>query len=108
MGLFDTTKTGGIGFAKVVNKQDFTNYDLLDKLSGVKVSFGVPTMGDIRGVESVMYKNVTATHDVFARVDGKNVIMGKIATDGVGTVVGKTSITSDMEMISPLWQKVKN
>ncbi len=39
MGLFDFTKSQGAGFAKIPNTQGFTNETLLEKLSGVQVSF---------------------------------------------------------------------
>ncbi len=38
MGFFDMSAGGNNGFASVENKQGFTNEDLLEKLSGVKVS----------------------------------------------------------------------
>ncbi|MCR5717370.1 MAG: hypothetical protein K6G23_11025 [Lachnospiraceae bacterium] len=83
MGLFDMSNGGNMGFASVKNTQNFTNEDLLEKLSDVKVSFGEPIMGDIKGTQSVMYKKVTDMYDVFVRVNKKDIIMGKIGTDGV-------------------------
>ncbi len=90
------SKGNGVGFAKIKNTQNFTNEDLLDKLSVIKVSFGEPQMGDIKGTQSVMYKKVTEKFDVFVRVDGKNVIMGKIGTDGVSSVATAMSMMVDM------------
>ena len=82
MGLFDMSSGGNMGFASVKNTRNFTNQDLLDKLSGITVSFGTPVMGDIKGTQSVMYRNVTPEYDVFCRVDKGNVIMGKIGAGG--------------------------
>ena len=96
MGLFDMSKGSGVGFAKVKNTQNFTNQDLLDKLSEIKVSFGVPVMGDIKGTQSVMYKKVSEKFDVFVRVDGSNVIMGKIGTDGVSSAATAVNMMLDM------------
>ena len=96
MGLFDMSKGSGVGFVKIKNTQNFTNQDLLDKLSGIKVSFGEPQMGDIKGTQSVMYKKVSEKFDVFVRVDGSNVIMGKIGTDGVSSVGTALSMMVDM------------
>ena len=96
MGLFDMSKGSGVGFAKVKNTQNFTNQDLLDKLSEVKVSFGVPVMGDIKGTQSVMYKKVSEKFDVFVRVDGSNIIMGKIGTDGVSSAATAVNMMLDM------------
>jgi uncharacterized protein YxjI len=96
MGLFDLSKGSGVGFVKIKNTQNFTNQDLLDKLSGIKVSFGEPQMGDIKGTQSVMYKKVSEKFDVFVRVDGSNVIMGKIGTDGVSSVGTAISMMVDM------------
>lgn len=45
MAFFDMTKPNGTGFARIPNKQNFTNQDLLNKLSEVKVTFGTPVMG---------------------------------------------------------------
>ena len=45
MAFFDMTKPNGTGFARIPNKQNFTNDDLLKKLSAVKVTFGTPVMG---------------------------------------------------------------
>ena len=53
MGLFDMTKPNGTGFARIPNKQNFTNEDLLKKLSAVKVTFGTPVMGSIGDYEAV-------------------------------------------------------
>ncbi|MBQ7076928.1 MAG: hypothetical protein IJM91_02200 [Lachnospiraceae bacterium] len=96
MGLFDQSKGNGMGFAKVPNKQNFTNEDLLNKLSAIEVSFGTPVMGDIKGTQSVMYKQVGGIFDVFVRVDGKNVIMGKIGTDGVSGLEAAFSMTKSL------------
>lgn len=86
MGMFDTLKSGGVGFAKVPNKQGYTNDYLLLKLSKIDVSFGKPSMGDITGKQCVLYKNASFKYDIFTRVDGNNIIMGKIGTDGVSSV----------------------
>lgn len=86
MGLFDLSKGDGVGFAKIPNKMGFTNQDLLEKLSAVKVSFGTPEMGTVGKYEAVMYKKVSDRFDVFVRIDGKNIIMGKIGTDGVSSL----------------------
>lgn len=83
MGFFDMSDSKGIGFAKIPNTQGFTNEALLEKLSAVTVSFGTPEMGSINGTQSVLYKKVSDSYDVFVRVDGSNIIMGKIGTDGV-------------------------
>ena len=85
MGFFDMSKPNGTGFAKIPNTQNFTNQDLLDKLSAVKVSFGTPEMGLVGDYEAVLYKMVSTRFDVFVRVDGKNIIAGKIGTDGVSS-----------------------
>ncbi len=96
MGLFDMSNAGGMGFASVKNTQNFTDEDLFEKLSAVQLSFGNPVMGDINGTPAVMYKNVTSSFDVFARVDKKNVIMGKIGADGVSSVSTALSMGLDM------------
>ena len=58
-----------------------TNEQLFEKLSAIKVSFGIPIMGDIFGTQSVMYKNVTSYYDIFVRVHKDKIIMGKIGKD---------------------------
>lgn len=85
-----------MGFAKIENTAGFTNEDLFEKLSAVKVSFGVPVMGDIKGTPSVMYKKVSEQFDLFVRVDGKNVIMGKIGTDGVSSAATALNMGLDL------------
>ena len=74
MGFFDMSKPNGTGFAKVPNKLNFTNQDLLEKLSNIKVSFGTPVMGMVGDYEAVLYKQVSVRFDVFVRIDGKNII----------------------------------
>lgn len=96
MGLFDMSGGGNMGYASVKNTQNFTDKDLFVKLSAVKVSFGEPVMGDINGTPAVMYKNVSDSFDVFARANGKNVIMGKIGTDGVSSV--STALNMGMDL----------
>lgn len=64
MGLFDMSKGDGIGFAKIENKQGYTEGDLLEKLSAVQVTFGAPVMGDIGGKKAVLYKKVVTIHDL--------------------------------------------
>ena len=78
MAFFDMTKPNGTGFARIPNKQNFTNQDLLNKLSEVKVTFGTPVMGSIGDYEAVLYERVSLKYDLFVRVDGKNIIAGKI------------------------------
>ena len=85
MGLFDMSKPNGTGFAKIPNKQNFTNEDLYEKLSKIKVSFGTPVSGLVGDYDAVLYKQVSVRFDVFVRVDGKNIIAGKIGTDGVSS-----------------------
>jgi hypothetical protein len=95
MGFFDKFKGGsdsgakakgaGMGYASVTNVKQFTNEDLLEKLSGVQVSFGTPIMGDVGGTPSVVYKKVTDEHDVFVRVNKDKIIMGKVGTEGVSS-----------------------
>ncbi len=97
MGLFNSSKGDGVGFAKIPNTQKFTNEDLLEKLSAIKVSFGTPIMGDIKGTQSVMYKKVGDMFDIFVRVDGDNVIMGKLGTDGVSS--GATALSMGLDML---------
>ncbi|MCR4839236.1 MAG: LURP-one-related family protein [Eubacterium sp.] len=89
-------KSSGMGFASVANVKQFTNEDLLEKLSGITVSFGTPIMGDINGTQSVMYKKVTEEHDIFVRVDKDKIIMGKIGTDGVSAASSAFSAGLDM------------
>lgn len=86
----------GFGFAKIPNTQGFTNEALLEKLSGITVSFGTPEMGSINGTQSVMYKKVSEKFDVFVRVDGNNIIMGKIGTDGVSSM--QTALSGGLDM----------
>ncbi len=86
MGLFDMSGGGNNGYASVKNTQNFTNEDLLSRLSAVKVSFGTPVMGTVGKTPSVMYKNVTDKFDVFVRVNKDDVIMGKIGADGVSSL----------------------
>lgn len=82
MGLFDFSKANGTGFAKVPNKLNLTNEDLLDKLSNVRVTFGTPEMGKIGDYQAVLYKKVTKKYSLFVRTSGKSIIMGKIAGSG--------------------------
>ena len=86
MGLFDFSAPKGTGFAKIPNKQNFSNEELLAKLKGVKTSFGTPEMGLVGDYEAVLYKLVSTRFDVFARIDGNSIIMGKIGTEGVSSV----------------------
>lgn len=85
MGLFDLSNPKGTGFAKIPNKQNFTDRDLLDKLSGIKTSLGTPVMGLVGEYEAVLYKLVSPKFDVFVRVDKNSVLVGKIGTDGVSS-----------------------
>lgn len=96
MGLFNLSDSKGFGFAKIPNTQGFTNEVLLEKLSEITVSFGTPEMGDINGTQSVMYRKVSDMFDVFVRVDGKNIIMGKIGTSGVSSMTAALSGELDM------------
>ncbi|MBR1833657.1 MAG: hypothetical protein IJ784_14720 [Ruminiclostridium sp.] len=96
MGLFNLSDSKGFGFAKIPNTQGFTNEVLLEKLSGITVSFGTPEMGDINGTQSVMYRKVSEMFDVFVRVDGKNIIMGKIGTSGVSSMT--TALSGGLDM----------
>ena len=59
MGFFDFSGGGNMGFGSVKNVQNFTNEQLFEKLSAIKVSLGTPILGDIFGTQSVMYKNAT-------------------------------------------------
>ena len=93
MGLFDMTKPNGTGFARIPNKQNFTNEDLLKKLSAVKVTFGTPVMGSIGDYEAVLYEHVSLKYDLFVRVDGKNIIAGKIGSEGVSSVHAAADFT---------------
>ena len=96
MGLFNLSDSKGFGFAKIPNTQGFTNEVLLEKLSEITVSFGTPEMGDINGTQSVMYRKVSEMFDVFVRVDGNNIIMGKIGANGVSSVTAALSGGLDM------------
>ena len=96
MGLFNLSDSKGFGFAKIPNTQGFTNEVLLEKLSEIIVSFGTPEMGDINGTQSVMYRKVSDMFDVFVRVDGKNIIMGKIGTSGVSSMT--TALSGGLDM----------
>ena len=96
MGLFNLSDSKGFGFAKIPNTQGFTNEVLLEKLSGITVSFGTPVMGSINGTQSVMYKKVSESFDVFVRVDGNNIIMGKIGTDGVSSM--QTALSGGLDL----------
>ncbi len=96
MGLFNLSDSKGLGFAKIPNTQGFTNEALLEKLSGITVSFGTPEMGSINGTQSVMYKKVSENFDVFVRVDGNNIIMGKIGTDGVSSM--QTALSGGLDL----------
>lgn len=96
MGLFDMSKGDGVGFAKIPNKMGFTNEELLEKLSGIKVTFGTPIMGSVGKYQAVLYKEVSERFDVFVRVDGKNLIMGKIGTDGVSST--NTALNMGLDM----------
>ncbi len=96
MGFFDMSTGGNMGFASVKNTQQFTDQDLYEKLLPVKVSFGVPVMGDINGTPAVMYKFVTGDFDVFVRVHGKNVIMGKIGATGVSSAYTAANAGMDL------------
>ncbi len=96
MGFFGLSDAGNMGYASVKNTQKFTDQVLFEKLSAVKVSFGTPVMGDIKGTPSVMYKNATPEFDIFARVHKDNVIMGKIGADGVSSAA--TAINMGLNM----------
>ena len=95
MAFFDMTKPNGTGFARIPNKQNFTNEDLLKKLSAVKVTFGTPVMGNIGNYEAVLYVQVSMKYDLFVRVDGKNIIAGKIGTEGVSSVEAAADFSFD-------------
>ncbi len=96
MGLFDMSTGGNSGFASVENKRGFSNEDLLEMLSDIKVSFGTPIMGDIYGTQSVLYKSVSDQFDIFVRVHKKKIIMGKIGTDGVSSTDTALNMGVDM------------
>ncbi|MCR5109494.1 MAG: LURP-one-related family protein [Ruminococcus sp.] len=96
MGFFDFSGGGNMGFGSVKNVQNFTNEQLFEKLSAIKVSFGIPIMGDIFGTQSVMYKNVTSYYDIFVRVHKNKIIMGKIGTDGTDSVVTAMQMESEV------------
>ena len=95
MAFFDMTKPNGTGFARIPNKQNFTNQDLLNKLSAVKVTFGTPVMGNIGNYEAVLYVQVSMKYDLCVRVDGQNIIAGKIGTEGVSSVETAVDFTYD-------------
>lgn len=86
MGIFNLSNPKGTGFAKIPNRQNYTDRDLLDKLSGIKTSLGTPVMGLVGDYEAVLYKLVSSKFDVFVRVDKNSVLVGKIGTDGVSSV----------------------
>ena len=93
MGLFDMTKPNGTGFARI-SKESLAQYEeLLKKLSAVKVTFGTPVMGSIGDYEAVLYVQVSYKYDLFVRVDGKNIIAGKIGTEGVSSVHAAADFT---------------
>ncbi len=96
MGLFDMSGGGNMGYASVKNTMNFTNEDLLEKLSSVEVSFGKPEMGDIKGTQAVMYRNVGGKYDVFVRINKKDVIMGKLAAGGAGGMKSAMGMGLDM------------
>ena len=96
MGLFSMSGGGNAGYASVKNTKDFSNEELLAKLSEIKVSFGTPVMGDINGTQSVMYKNITEKFDIFVRTEKDKIIMGKIGADGVSSA--KTALNAGMDM----------
>ena len=98
MGFFDFSGGGNMGFGSVKNVQGFTNEQLFEKLSSVKVSFGTPVMGDIFGTQSVMYKNATPYYDIFVRVHKDKIIMGKIGTDGTDSVATATQMEAELIM----------
>ena len=79
------SKPNGTGFAKIPNKMNFTNDDLYEKLSKIKVSFGTPETGLVGDYDAILYKLVSVRFDVFVRVDGNSVICGKIGTNGVSS-----------------------
>ena len=87
---------GNMGYASVKNTMNFTNEDLLEKLSSVEVSFGKPEMGDIKGTQAVMYRNVGGKYDVFVRINKKDVIMGKLAAGGAGGMKSAMGMGLDM------------
>ena len=98
MGFFDFSGGGNMGFGSVKNMQDFTNEQLFEKLSAVRVSFGTPILGDIYGTQSIMYKKVTPYYDIFVRVHKDKIIMGKIGTDGTDSTV--TALQMESELIT--------
>ena len=97
MGFFDFSGGGNMGFGSVKNVKEFTNEDLFEKLSAVKVSFGTPIMGDVYGTPAVMYKNATPYYDIFVRVHKDKIIMGKIGTDGTSST--DTAMQMEAELI---------
>ena len=86
-----------IGYNSVNNIQGFTDQQLYEKLSAVKVSFGSPILGDIDGNPAVLYKNVADIYDVFCRVNGNKVIIGKITADGVSKL--ETAANEGLNML---------
>ncbi len=96
MDLFDFSGGGNMGFGSVKNTRHFTDEDLFEELSHIKVSFGEPIMGDIYGTPAVMYKNATALYDIFARVHKDKIIMGKIGADGVSSVEAAAMMEADV------------
>ena len=96
MDFFDFSGGGNMGFGSVKNVLHFTDEELYEKLSHIKVSFGIPIMGDIYGTPAVMYKNVTPFYDIFARVHKDKIIMGKIGADGVSSVESAAMMEADV------------
>ena len=50
-------------------------------------------MGSIGDYEAVLYVQVSYKYDLFVRVDGKNIIAGKIGTEGVSSVHAAADFT---------------
>ena len=96
MDFFDFSGGRNMGFGSVKNVLHFTDEELFEKLSHIKVSFGMPIMGDIYGTPAVMYKNVTPFYDIFARVHKDKIIMGKIGADGVSSIETATMTGADV------------
>ncbi len=88
MGLFGKLASNDniSGYKKFENKQGWTNADLLEKLSGVKVSFGEPKMGTIKimgkDVEAVVYDALSEISYVYVKADEKKIDAGSAPKPG--------------------------
>lgn len=92
------------GFKKHKNTAGLTNAILLEKLSGISVSFGTPKMGTMMKKEAVVYEHVSDTWDVYVLANDKNVQIGRVYSQGVNAGLGALKEAGIMALTGSLAQ----